>query len=59
VCVSELTATTIAGVVSVTVVAFLLIPHWTAVFYVLPLIVILYVDMLGKHECRVRWQHLD
>jgi Niemann-Pick C1 protein len=53
VCVSELTATTIAGVVSVTVVAFLLIPHWTAVFYVFPLIVILYVDMLGKRECRV------
>jgi Niemann-Pick C1 protein len=56
VCVSELTSTTIAGVVSVTIVAFLLIPHWTAVFYVFPIIVILYLDMLGKCEYRVQWQ---
>jgi Niemann-Pick C1 protein len=56
VCVSELTATTIAGVTSMTVVAFLLIPHWTAVFYVFPLIVMLYVDMLGKRDGHVQWQ---
>ncbi|CAB9514752.1 Pick C1-like protein 1 [Seminavis robusta] len=47
VAVDELIATTIAGVVSVTVVAFLLMPHWTAVFYVGPIIVMLYIDLLG------------
>ena len=46
--VKELTSTTIAGVVSVAIIAFLLIPHWTAVFFVLPMIIMLYVDMLGK-----------
>lgn len=39
--------TTILGVVSVTVVAFLFIPHWTAALFVLPMISILYVDLLG------------
>jgi Niemann-Pick C1 protein len=43
----ELTLTTIVGVVAVTGVAFILIPHWTAAFFVLPLICVLYVDLLG------------
>lgn len=43
----ELTLTTIVGVVAVTGVAFLLVPHWTAATFALPLIVILYVDLLG------------
>jgi Niemann-Pick C1 protein len=47
VCAEELTLTTIVGVVAVTGVAFLLIPHWTAAFFVLPLICVLYIDLLG------------
>jgi hypothetical protein len=43
----ELALTTIVGVVAVTGVAFLLIPHWTAALFVLPLICVLYVDLLG------------
>ena len=45
--VNELILTTILGVVSVTFVALLFIPHWTAVLFVLPMILILYVDLLG------------
>lgn len=47
VAVQELIFTTIIGVVAVTVVSLLLIPHWTAAFYVFPLISMLYVDLLG------------
>jgi predicted RND superfamily exporter protein len=46
--VSELTVTTIIGVFSVSAVALLLIPHWTAVLIVTPMIICLYVDLLGK-----------
>jgi predicted RND superfamily exporter protein len=46
-CAQELALTTIIGVVAVTGVAFLLIPHWTAALFVLPLICVLYVDLLG------------
>ena len=45
--VEELILTTILGVVSVTAVSFLFIPHWTAALFVLPMISILYVDLLG------------
>ena len=47
VAVDELILTTVIGVVAVTGVAFLFVPHWTAVLFVLPLICILYVDLLG------------
>lgn len=43
----ELTSTTISVVVAVTIVAFVLIPHWSATIYVLPLMVVLNVDLLG------------
>ena len=43
----ELVFTTIMGVVAVTVVALVLIPHWTGAAFVLPMISILYVDLLG------------
>ena len=49
--ISELTFTTIMGVVAVSIIALLLIPHWTAVLFVAPLIICLYVDMLGKNQC--------
>lgn len=45
--VEELILTTILGVVSVTIVALLFIPHYTAALFVLPMISILYVDLLG------------
>jgi len=44
---AELTTTTILGVVAVTAIAFLFIPHWTAVIFVFPLIGILYIDLMG------------
>lgn len=45
--VDELIFTTIVGVACVSVVALLFIPHWTATLFVLPMICILYVDVLG------------
>lgn len=44
---NQLTFSTVTGVVAVTVVSFLLMPHWTATVFVLPMIVILYLDLLG------------
>lgn len=38
---------TISGVVAVSLVAFILIPHRTAVMFVLPMITILYIDLMG------------
>ena len=43
----ELIFTTIMGVVAVTGIAFVFVPHWTAALFVLPLISVLYVDLLG------------
>jgi len=43
----ELGQTTILGVVAVTLIAFLLIPHWSAALFVCPFICILYIDLLG------------
>lgn len=45
--VDELVWTTVYGVLSVTAVAFLFIPHWSAAPIVLPFIGVLYVDLLG------------
>jgi len=45
--IDELIFTTVSGITAVTVVAFILIPHWTACFFVLPMMVILYIDLLG------------
>ena len=47
VCVAELISTTIYGVISVTLVALLFIPHWSAVLFICPMICVLYVDLLG------------
>ncbi|CAB9516137.1 patched domain containing [Seminavis robusta] len=43
----ELLSTAATGIVSVSVLGFLLIPHWSAVFYVFPMITVLCVDLLG------------
>lgn len=48
VAINELILTTISGIVAVSIVAFLFIPHWTAVLFVSPLITTLYIDLLGK-----------
>lgn len=45
--VTELILTTIMGIVSVTALTIILVPHWTAVWFILPLICLLYVDLLG------------
>jgi hypothetical protein len=43
----ELTSTTISSVIAVCVAAFLLVPHWTAVPIVFPLMAALFIEMLG------------
>lgn len=43
----ELIFTIIIGVVAVTGVAMILIPHWTAAPFVFPMICLMYVDLLG------------
>ena len=45
--VGEWIFTTITGVVAVTAIGFICIPHWTAVMFVFPLIAILYIDLIG------------
>jgi Niemann-Pick C1 protein len=45
--VKEMITTTVIGVIAVTVVAFLLIPHILAALFVLPLICGVYIDVLG------------
>lgn len=45
--VDELTITTISGILAVAFIAFVLIPHWTASLFVLPMMIILYTDLLG------------
>ncbi|CAB9506450.1 Pick C1-like protein 1 [Seminavis robusta] len=45
--VKELTFTTVSGIVAVTVIAFILIPHWSAALFVFPLMCMLYIDLLG------------
>ena len=47
VAVDELVFTMISGVVAVTFISFLFIPHWTSVLFVLPSITVLYIDLLG------------
>lgn len=47
VAIKELIFTTISGVVAVCFVGFVVIPHWTAVLFVGPMIVMVYFDLLG------------
>ena len=46
-CIQELVMSTITGVVAVTLIAVVLIPHWTAGPIVFPFVIILYIDLLG------------
>jgi len=43
----ELVLTTILGVGAVSFISLLFIPHWSSIFFVAPIISILYVDLLG------------
>ena len=45
--VDELIFTTVSSVVAVSVVALIFIPHWSAVFFMIPMISIVYIDLLG------------
>lgn len=47
VAVEELILTTILGVVAVSILTTIFMPHWSAVFFVAPLICMLYIDLLG------------
>lgn len=43
----ELMLTTVVGIIAVTLVSLVFIPHWSAPMFVFPLICILYIDLLG------------
>lgn len=47
VAVDEIIKTSVIGVVAVSAVALVAIPHWTAVLFIAPLVIILYIDLLG------------
>ena len=46
--VDELINSSIFGVVAVTIVTFLFLPHWSAPFFLCPLLSVLYIDLIGK-----------
>lgn len=48
--VQELIFTIVAGVVALSAIAFVFIPHWTGAVLVCPLIIILYINMMGSLE---------
>lgn len=48
VAISELITTTISSVVAVSVVALVFVPHWSAIFFIVPMVSIVYIDLLGK-----------
>jgi Niemann-Pick C1 protein len=45
--VDEVIFTTVMGISAVTVLTLLFVPHWTAALFILPIICVLYVDLLG------------
>merc|ERR1712003_131820 len=45
--VDEIIVTALIGVIAVSVVALVLVPHWTATVFVFPLLCVLYIDLLG------------
>jgi len=44
---NELVSTAVSGIIAVSVIAFLLIPHWSAVAFVLPFMAVLYLELVG------------
>lgn len=45
--VGEIASSAVSSIIAVSIVALFLIPHWSAAFIILPLMVILYIDILG------------
>jgi len=45
--VQELILTTLSAFIAVLLVTLFVVPHWTAVLYVLPTVLILYIDLIG------------
>jgi predicted RND superfamily exporter protein len=45
--VNQLISTSVLGILAVCLVSIAFIPHWTATFFVLPLVAVLYIDLLG------------
>jgi Niemann-Pick C1 protein len=43
----EVISNTVSSIAAMTGIALLLMPHWSAAFFVFPLIVVLYVDLMG------------
>jgi len=43
----ELVQTTVCSIISVSVVALIFMPHWSASLIILPFMIVLYIDMLG------------
>jgi len=48
--VSELIITTFSSMVAVSVVALVFVPHWTALFYIFPMVSVVYIDLLGTMQ---------
>jgi Niemann-Pick C1 protein len=45
--VNQLISTSILGMVAVAVISIAFIPHWTAAVFVMPLVIVLYIDLIG------------
>ena len=46
----EFVFTAVVAIVAVAVISFLCIPNWSATCFVLPMMGVLYVDLLGKFD---------
>jgi hypothetical protein len=57
--VGELISTTISGIIAVVLVGFILIEHWTATVFVLPMTLVLYIDLLGERALIVFLSYCD
>ncbi|CAB9528936.1 Pick C1-like protein 1 [Seminavis robusta] len=48
--VAELITTTVTSIVAVSIVALVFIPHWSALFFIVPMVAIVYIDLLGTMQ---------
>jgi predicted RND superfamily exporter protein len=60
VAISELVSTTVLSMTAVTVITLIFVPHWTAVSFIVPLMIVVYIDLLGEliDQCCRRGLHL-
>jgi predicted RND superfamily exporter protein len=59
VAVNELVSTTVLSVSAVALVTLVFIPHWTAVSFILPLMIVVYIDLMGKLMSKSRSTSCD